>query len=76
MRRSTPRAESTRLLGLFAVPLGLAGVGGVWRAGHMTLSAPGWPATGLMTAFVLALTAASAVDRVRSRDRGLGSADP
>lgn len=37
-------AAGMRALGMFAVPLGVAGVGGVWQTARSTLSAPAWPA--------------------------------
>jgi tellurite resistance protein len=40
----------TRLLGLFAIPLGLAGLGSTWWAARTTLSAPAWPAEVLYAA--------------------------
>ena len=33
-----------QLLGLFAIPLGVAGLGSTWSVAHATLSAPTWPA--------------------------------
>jgi tellurite resistance protein len=68
MTRSTPQAASTNLLGLFAVPLGLAGVGGVWQTAHASLSAPAWPAEllfGISVALWAALTATYFVGGLR-----------
>lgn len=51
----------TTILGLFAIPLGIAGLGGVWQALRTTLGAPAWPAEalfGISTGIWIALTAA------------------
>lgn len=48
-------------LGLFGIPLGLAGLGGVWSAGRAGLGVPVWPEEllfGASSAIWLALTAA------------------
>ena len=42
------------VLGLFAIPLGLAGFGSTWAAAHATLSAPDWPNEVLYGASLLA----------------------
>jgi tellurite resistance protein len=39
--------SGTSLLGLFAIPLGLAGLGSTWSVARATLSAPAWPAEAL-----------------------------
>jgi tellurite resistance protein len=51
----------TTILGLFAIPLGIAGLGGVWQALRTTLGAPAWPAEalfGVSTGIWIALTVA------------------
>lgn len=51
----------TMILGLFAIPLGIAGLGGVWQALRTTLAAPAWPAEaffGVSAGIWIALTAA------------------
>jgi len=55
-------------LGLFAIPLGVAGLGGVWQALRATLSAPAWPAETLFaisTAIWIALTATYVASALR-----------
>lgn len=54
-----PTVGGSALLGVFAIPLGLAGLGGVWQALRTIASAPAWPAEVLFaasTAIWLALT--------------------
>ncbi len=49
------------ILSMFAIPLGFAGLGGVWQALSGTVAAPAWPAEvffGISTAIWLALTVA------------------
>jgi tellurite resistance protein len=52
-------ASGSALLSLFAAPLGIAGLGGVWQALRGTVGAPAWPAEVLLAlcgALWLALT--------------------
>ena len=65
-----PPAGTTgsKLLGLFAIPLGIAGLGGVWQSLRTTLAAPAWPTEvlfGLSTAIWLLLTLAYLAHGVR-----------
>jgi tellurite resistance protein len=58
----------TTILGLFAIPLGIAGLGGVWQALKTTLAAPAWPAEalfGVSTGIWIALTAAYVARGIR-----------
>lgn len=66
----TPRSATAAggLLGSFAVPLGLAGLGGVWQALRSTVSGPAWPAEVLFAIsgmFWATLTAAYIVGEIR-----------
>ncbi|MFF4227520.1 TDT family transporter [Streptomyces sp. NPDC001820] len=67
----TITAVATRnLLGLFAIPLGFAGLGGVWQALRMTQSAPAWPAElafGISVAIWLTLTVMYIAGGLRNR---------
>jgi len=65
-------AAGTMILGLFAIPLGVAGLGGVWQALRTTLGAPAWPAEalfGISAGIWIALTAAYLVTGVRRPGR-------
>jgi tellurite resistance protein len=49
-----PRTKTgANLLSLFAIPLGVAGLGGVWQAMKLYLDAPAWPAEVLFGASTL-----------------------
>jgi len=61
-------AAGATILGLFAIPLGVAGLGGVWQALRTTVSAPAWPAEicfGISTALWLGLTVAYLASGIR-----------
>jgi tellurite resistance protein len=65
-------AAGTMILGLFAIPLGVAGLGGVWQALRTTLGAPAWPAEalfGVSAGIWIALTAAYLVTGLRRPGR-------
>jgi len=65
---NTRIAAGTTLLGRFAIPLGVAGLGGVWQLMRTTLSAPAWTAEalfGISTALWAGLTATYFVGGVR-----------
>lgn len=56
-----PESPGPRLLNALVVPLGIAGLGGVWQALKTTVPAPAWPAEtlfGLSTVMWLGLSAA------------------
>jgi tellurite resistance protein len=58
----------TTILGLFAIPLSIAGLGGVWQALRTTLTAPAWPIEALFrtsTGIWIALTAAYLASGIR-----------
>ena len=64
----TRNTAGTTLLGLFAIPVGVAGVGGVWQTGRTTLGAPAWPAEimfGTSTVLWAAFTVTYAVGGLR-----------
>jgi tellurite resistance protein len=66
-----PRNEPSGLLTLFAVPLGLSGLAGMWQAMRERRSAPAWPAETLFaTSAVFWCTLAVAYLLTRGRQRG------
>ena len=63
-----PGDTGASLLGLFAIPLGVAGLGGVWQTMRTTLAAPAWPAEILFAASIalwVALTVIYALNGLR-----------
>jgi hypothetical protein len=56
-----PASPGPALLNILVIPLGIAGLGGVWQALRMTVAAPAWPAEvlfGLSTVIWISLSAA------------------
>ena len=63
-----PANQGTSLLNILVIPLGIAGLGGVWQALRTTVAAPAWPDEvlfGLSTVMWIALSAAYVVVRLR-----------
>ncbi len=68
--RRAPGTGGTMILALFAIPLGIAGLGGVWQALRTILAAPAWPAEalfGISTGIWIVLTAAYLANGIRRR---------
>ena len=62
-----PASPGPALLNILVIPLGIAGLGGVWQALRMTVAAPAWPAEvlfGLSTVMWISLSAAYIVMRL------------
>jgi len=63
-----PASPGPALLNILVIPLGIAGLGGVWQVLRATVAAPVWPAEalfGLSTVMWISLSAAYVVMRLR-----------
>ena len=68
MSAEPPASPGPALLNILVIPLGIAGLGGVWQALRMTVAAPAWPAEvlfGLSTVVWISLSAAYIVMRLK-----------